>query len=95
MAETALFEVSGRMRGPIRRALESYRSQAGLGTLRKLRRSFLSLVQITTLQSASTCHEADSRATFTTPAHLRMNRSAACRIPRGIAWMAGPSSTYR
>ena len=50
MVETALFEVSAlRMRGPIRRALESYRSQAGLGTLRKARRSFPELAQITQL----------------------------------------------
>jgi zeaxanthin glucosyltransferase len=50
MLETALFEVSAlRMRGPIRRALDDYRRQAGLGTLRQARRLFPELAHIAQL----------------------------------------------
>jgi zeaxanthin glucosyltransferase len=50
MLESALFEISAlRMRGPIRRALDDYRHQAGLGTLRHARRLFPELAHIAQL----------------------------------------------
>jgi MGT family glycosyltransferase len=48
--ETTLFEVSAlRMRGPVRRALDRYRREAGLGPVRTARRSFPELAHITQL----------------------------------------------
>jgi MGT family glycosyltransferase len=48
--ETALLEISAlRMRGPIRRALDEYRRQAGLGPVRQARKSFPELAHITQL----------------------------------------------
>jgi MGT family glycosyltransferase len=48
--ESALLEVSAlRMRGPIRRALDKYRRQAGLGPVRQARRSYPELAHITQL----------------------------------------------
>jgi zeaxanthin glucosyltransferase len=50
LIETALFEVSAlRMHGPIRRALDKYRRQAGLEPVRQARKSFPELAQITQL----------------------------------------------
>ena len=50
MIETALFEVSAlRMRGPIRRALDGYRRQVGLGPVKQVRQSFPELAHITQL----------------------------------------------
>jgi MGT family glycosyltransferase len=50
MVETALFEVSAlRMRGPIRRALDEYRRQLGLGAVKQARQSFPELAHITQL----------------------------------------------
>jgi MGT family glycosyltransferase len=50
MIETALFEVSAlRMRGPVRRALDEYRRQLGLGPVKQARQSFPELAHITQL----------------------------------------------
>jgi zeaxanthin glucosyltransferase len=50
MIETMLFEVSAlRMRGPIRRVLEDYRRQVGLGAIKQARQSFPELAHITRL----------------------------------------------
>jgi MGT family glycosyltransferase len=50
MVESALLEISAlRMRGPIRRALDDYRRQAGLGPVREARSSFPELAHITQL----------------------------------------------
>jgi zeaxanthin glucosyltransferase len=50
--ENALLEVSAlRVRGPIERALNVYRKQAALGPVRKIRRVFPELAQITQLPS--------------------------------------------
>lgn len=50
MIETALFEVSAlRVRGPLRRALDDYRRQIGLGPIKKARQSFPELAHITQL----------------------------------------------
>jgi zeaxanthin glucosyltransferase len=51
--ETALFEVTAlRMRGPIRRALDSYRQKIGLGPVQETRKSFAELAHITQLPKA-------------------------------------------
>ena len=48
--ETSLLEISVlRMRGPVRRALDKYRRQVGLGPVREARRSFPELAHITQL----------------------------------------------
>ena len=50
LLETAFLENSAlRMRGPIRRALDAYRRQAGLGPVRQARTSFPELAHITQL----------------------------------------------
>jgi len=50
MVETALLEVSAlRMRGPIRRALDDYRRQIGLGPVRRAQKPFPELAHITQL----------------------------------------------
>jgi zeaxanthin glucosyltransferase len=50
LLETALLEISAlRMHGPIRRALDGYRRQAGLGPVRQARESFPELAHITQL----------------------------------------------
>jgi zeaxanthin glucosyltransferase len=50
LIETALLEISAlRMRGPIRRALDKYRRQAGLGPVRQVRKLFPELAHITQL----------------------------------------------
>jgi MGT family glycosyltransferase len=50
LVETWLLEISVlRMRGPIRRALDDYRKQVGLGPVRKARKSFPELAHITQL----------------------------------------------
>jgi MGT family glycosyltransferase len=50
LVETAFLENSAlRMRGPIRRALDSYRRHAGLGPVRQARKSFPELAHITQL----------------------------------------------
>jgi zeaxanthin glucosyltransferase len=50
LVETALLGVSAlRMRGPIRRALDEYRRQIGLGPVREARKSFPELAHITQL----------------------------------------------
>jgi MGT family glycosyltransferase len=50
MIEDALFEISAlRMRGPIRRMLDRYRRQLGLGSVRELRRVYPELAHITQL----------------------------------------------
>ena len=50
LVEAAFLEVSAlRVRGPIRRALDGYRRQLGLGSVRQVRRSFPALAHITQL----------------------------------------------
>jgi MGT family glycosyltransferase len=50
LVENALLEISAlRMSGPIRRALDDYRRQAGLGPVRQARKSFPELAHITQL----------------------------------------------